>query len=131
MDAVKVMLKRGVEKIRDSLITFSKQLNPNINTIKLEEAAVTFPTRWKSYNIAVKNGADITDYNRYKAWHEAVITDGLELNPMYIPPTTMTSSGAEPDVNGSSKASANHSCGRSKRKRTSTSLPPIRKVRQA
>jgi calcineurin-like phosphoesterase len=131
MDAVKVMLKRGVEKIRDSLVTFSKQLNPNIDTIELEEAAVTFPARWKSYNIAVKNGADITAYNRYKAWHEAVITDGLELNPTYVPPTTVTSSGAEPDVNGSSKASANHSRGCSKCKHTSTSLPPIHKVRQA
>ncbi|KAG2141622.1 hypothetical protein BD769DRAFT_1383848 [Suillus cothurnatus] len=107
------------------------KLNPNIDTIELEEAAVTFPARWKSYNIAVKNSADITAYNRYKAWHEAVITDGLELNPTYVPPTTVTSSGAEPDVNGSSKASANHSRGRSKRKHTSTSLPPIRKVRQA
>ncbi|KAG2138175.1 hypothetical protein BD769DRAFT_1663740 [Suillus cothurnatus] len=131
MDAVKVMLKWGVEKIQDSLVTFSKQLNPNIDTIELEKAAVTLPARWKSYNIAVKNSTDITAYNRYKAWHEAVITDGLELNPMYVPPTTVTSLGAEPDVNGSSKVSANHSHGCSKHKCTSTSLPPIHKVRQA
>jgi hypothetical protein len=88
------MLKRGVEKVRDSLVTFSTQLNPNIDTTELEEDDVIFPTRWKSYSVAVKNGADVTAWNRYKAWHEAVIAGDPKLNPT----STMTSSAAELDV---------------------------------
>jgi hypothetical protein len=121
------MLKRGVEKVRDSLVTFSTQLNPNINTTKLEEDNVIFPTRWKSYSVAVKNGMDVTAWNRYKAWHEAVIAGDPKLNPT----STMTSLAAELDVGDSSKASDNRSHGRPKRKRTSTSLPPsLHKVKQ-
>lgn len=63
MGAVGVMLNQGVEKIRDSLVTYSKQFDPSVDTTELEEASATFTARWKDYNIAVKNGADITAWN--------------------------------------------------------------------
>ncbi|KAG2152596.1 uncharacterized protein EDB93DRAFT_1249108 [Suillus bovinus] len=106
MDAVKLMLKQGLGKIRDSLIAFSKQLNPEIDCTELEESIIALVIRWKDFVIALNNGADVTAWRRYRAWHKKIIKDrlagGLEL-----------------------------SCGRPKRKRTSTSLPPSRKSKHA
>jgi len=105
MDAVKSMLKRGLGKIRDSFVAFSKQLNPTVDCTELEEAVITLPVRWKDYVIALNNGADVTAWMRYKTWHEKVIKD---------------------------RASGNTQArGRSRRKRASKSLPPPRKSRRA
>ncbi|KAG1761759.1 hypothetical protein EDD22DRAFT_953766 [Suillus occidentalis] len=128
MGAVGVMLNRGVEKIRDSLVTFSKQLDPSLDTTELEEASATFTARWKDYNIAVKNGADITAWNRYMAWHHAVITDARKADLAPVAPTTATSSAVVPDASGSSNSTTTR--GRSKRKRLSVSLPPARRMKQ-
>ncbi|KAG1728041.1 uncharacterized protein EDB91DRAFT_1086208 [Suillus paluster] len=84
MDAVIAMLKQGLAKIRDSFVAFSKELNPNIDCAKLEEAIVTFPVRWKDYVIALRNAADVTAWMRYKAWHEGVISDE-DSDPPYVP----------------------------------------------
>ncbi|KIK46064.1 hypothetical protein CY34DRAFT_9991 [Suillus luteus UH-Slu-Lm8-n1] len=128
MGAVGVMLNRGVEKIRDSLVTYSKQFDPSVDTTELEEASATFTARWKDYNIAVKNGADITAWNRYMAWHHAVITDALKADLAPVAPTTATSSAVVPDASGSSNSTTTR--GRPKRKRQSVSLPPARKIKQ-
>ncbi|KAG2122170.1 hypothetical protein BD769DRAFT_1670979 [Suillus cothurnatus] len=75
MDAVKSMLKRGLEKIRDSFVAFSKELDPAVDCTELEEAIITLPLRWKDYLIALNNGADVTALTRYKNWHKKVIKD--------------------------------------------------------
>ncbi|KAG1837305.1 hypothetical protein DFJ58DRAFT_734428 [Suillus subalutaceus] len=75
MDAVKVMFQRGLEKIRDSLVTFSKQLDPSIDCTELEKAPITFLPIWKDYLIACRNGADVTAWTRYTVWYEEVISD--------------------------------------------------------
>ncbi|KAG2744920.1 hypothetical protein P692DRAFT_20877480 [Suillus brevipes Sb2] len=106
MDAVKLMLKRGLGKIRDSLVTFSKQLNSEIDCTELEEAVIALVIRWKDFVIALNNGADVTAWRRYRAWHKKIIKDRLA---------------------GGSELSR----GRPKRKHTSTSLPPSRKSKRA
>ncbi|KAG1746786.1 hypothetical protein EDD22DRAFT_958331 [Suillus occidentalis] len=128
MGAVGVMLNRGVEKIRDSLVTFSKQLDPSLDTTELEEASATFTARWKDYNIAVKNSADITAWNRYMAWHHAVITDARKADLAPVAPTTATSSAVVPDASGSLNSTTTRR--RSKRKHLSVSLPPARRMKQ-
>jgi hypothetical protein len=75
MDAVKSMLKRGLGKIRDSFVAFSKQLDPDADCTELEEDAIALRIRWKDYLIALNNGADVTAWTRYKNWHEKLIKD--------------------------------------------------------
>jgi len=75
MDAVKSMLKQGLEKIRDSFVAFSKELDPAVDCTELEQAVITLPLSWKDYLIALNNGADVTAWMRYKNWHEKVIKD--------------------------------------------------------
>lgn len=120
MGAVHAMLKRGAEKIRDSLVTFSKRLEPDIDCTELEEATVTFPVIWKDYVRACRNGADVTAWMRYTMWHEDVISD-LKKDATYTPPLVI----AAPE------ASDDKPRGRPKRKRASTSLPPPRKSKRA
>ncbi|KAG2737492.1 hypothetical protein P692DRAFT_20761633, partial [Suillus brevipes Sb2] len=115
MGAVQAMLKRGAEKIRDSFVTFSKRLDPDIDCTELEQATVTFPVIWKDYVRACRNGADVTAWTRYTMWHENVISD-LKDDATYTLP---------------SEASGDKSRGRPKRKRASTSLPPPRKSKRA
>jgi hypothetical protein len=121
MEAVQAMLKRGLEKIRDSLVTFSKRLEPDVDCTELQEATVTFPVIWKDYVRACKNGADVTAWKRYMSWHEDVIGD-LKKDPTY----SLPSAAAAPEASGDDKLR-----GRSKRKRASTSLPPPRKSKRA
>ncbi|KAG2130267.1 hypothetical protein DEU56DRAFT_757938 [Suillus clintonianus] len=117
MDAVKAMLTRGVGKIRDSFVSFSKQLNPEIDCTELEEAVITLPTRWNDYVIALNNGADVTAWRRYQTWHEDVISD-LKKDPSYVPPS-----------NAGEASGSSHERSKRKRKRTSTSLPPHKSKR--
>jgi hypothetical protein len=107
MDAVKLMLKRGLGKIRDSFVAFSKQLNPDIDCTELEEAVIALTIRWKDFVIALNNGADVTAWKRYRAWHKKIIKDRAAAS-LELPRGR-----------------------RSKRKRASTSLPPSRKLKRA
>ncbi|KAG1807126.1 uncharacterized protein BJ212DRAFT_1303586 [Suillus subaureus] len=99
MDTIKSMLKWGLEKIRDSLVEFSKRFDPNTDCTKLKEAIIMLPIRWKDFVIALNNGADVTAWKRYKAWHEKIIKARVL-----------------------SGLSSSHGC--SKHKCTSASLPP-------
>ncbi|KIK48160.1 hypothetical protein CY34DRAFT_104152 [Suillus luteus UH-Slu-Lm8-n1] len=113
MDAVKSMLKRGLGKIRDSFVAFSKQLDPDADCTELEEDTIALRIRWKDYLIALNNGADVTAWTRYKNWHEKLIKD------REAGETTTAAMSSEPRGR------------RSKRKRMSTSLPPPRRSRRA
>ncbi|KAG2122369.1 hypothetical protein BD769DRAFT_1389646 [Suillus cothurnatus] len=73
MDAVTVMLERGVRKIRDSLVSFSRRLDSEADCSDLEVAPVTFPIVWRVGAKILMTAADLTAHQRYDLWHEECI----------------------------------------------------------
>jgi hypothetical protein len=73
MDAVTVMLERGVRKIRDSLVSFSRRLDSEADCSDLEVAPVMFPVVWRVGAKILMTAADLTAHQRYDLWHEECI----------------------------------------------------------
>jgi hypothetical protein len=116
MGAVKVMFERGLAKIRDSMVAFTKQLDPSVDCTALENAPINFLPIWKDYIIACKNGADVTAWTRYTAWYEKVISERKKKT--------------NADTGLGASESDGLPRGRPKRKRMSVSLPPTRKSKR-
>lgn len=72
MDAVTTMLERGVRKIRDSLVSFSRRLSNDIDCSDLEESNVMLPIVWRLAAKNVMTAIDLTAHQRYDQWHQEV-----------------------------------------------------------
>jgi hypothetical protein len=86
MDAVTEMLNRGLTKIRDSFVTFQKQLVPDLDCTALAEAHVTSFTDWHNASKRIMSASDITAHKRYLAWHRSLFdtTENSDHAP-YVP----------------------------------------------
>ncbi|KAG1820636.1 hypothetical protein EV424DRAFT_1615238 [Suillus variegatus] len=72
MDAVTAMLERGVRKIRDCLVSFSRELSEDVDCSELENAEVRQPIVWRLGAKNVMKAADLTAHQRYDLWHDEV-----------------------------------------------------------
>ncbi|KAG1890794.1 hypothetical protein F4604DRAFT_1949163 [Suillus subluteus] len=72
MDAVTEMLERGLTKIKDSFVTFQKQLVPDLDCTVLAEVRATSFTDWCGASKRIMSASDITAYERYLAWHKSL-----------------------------------------------------------
>ncbi|KAG2112737.1 hypothetical protein BD769DRAFT_1391855 [Suillus cothurnatus] len=94
MDAVTTMLERGVHKIRDTLVSFSRQLSDEVDCSNLENALVTLPIVWRLGAKNMMTAADLTAHQCYDLWHEEVIrgTKHSYDNESYTPTKSQHSS---------------------------------------
>jgi hypothetical protein len=67
MDAVTAMLQRGMNKVRDSMVNFSRMLDNTRDFSALEEAEVRVPLNWNLGAKLVMTAADLTAHQRYEA----------------------------------------------------------------
>jgi hypothetical protein len=72
MNAVTAMLERGMRKIRDSLVSFSRQLSNDVDCSDLEDADIVLPIVWRLGAKNVLTAADLTAYQCYDQWHQEV-----------------------------------------------------------
>jgi hypothetical protein len=94
MDTITTMLERGVRKIRDTLVSFSRQLSDEVDCSNLENAQVTLPIVWRLCAKNMMTAADLTAHQRYDLWHEEVIrgTKHSYDNESYTPTESQHSS---------------------------------------
>ncbi|KAG1858043.1 hypothetical protein DFJ58DRAFT_782617 [Suillus subalutaceus] len=71
MDAVTGMLERGLTKMKDSFVTFQKQIVPDLDCTVLAEARATSFTDWCGASKRIMSAPDFTAYERYLAWHKS------------------------------------------------------------
>ncbi|KAF9241341.1 hypothetical protein BU15DRAFT_73466 [Melanogaster broomeanus] len=69
MQAVDVMIGEGLVKIRDAIIRFSRQLDPNTDTDSLAEANFRWDFDWQRCQISIANGAECTAHERFQDWY--------------------------------------------------------------
>jgi hypothetical protein len=72
MGAVTTMLERGVRKIRDSLVSFSRQLNKDVDISDLADANIVLPIVWRLGAKNMMTAVDLTAHQRYEHWHQEV-----------------------------------------------------------
>ncbi|KAG2158547.1 uncharacterized protein EDB93DRAFT_1100225 [Suillus bovinus] len=70
MDSVSTMLQRGMDKIRDMMVWFSKNLNWTKDFSKLEEADVKLPLNWSLTAKSALTVADLTAHECHESWHD-------------------------------------------------------------
>ncbi|KAF9225978.1 hypothetical protein BS17DRAFT_815660 [Gyrodon lividus] len=69
MQVVDVMISEGLVKIRDAIIRFSKQLDPNADTDSLEATNVPWDFDWKWCQISIANTAERTAHEWLQTWY--------------------------------------------------------------
>ncbi|KAG2146547.1 uncharacterized protein EDB93DRAFT_1104317 [Suillus bovinus] len=70
MGTVSTMLQRGMDRIRDMMVQFSKTLDHTGDFSALEEADVRLPLNWSLTAKSALTVADLTAHERYESWHD-------------------------------------------------------------
>lgn len=73
MGAVTTMLNRGLMKMRDTMVDFSKQLCPDEDYSELAEATAALPISWRLASKGILRAIDVISHQRYKTWHATAI----------------------------------------------------------
>ncbi|KIJ59149.1 hypothetical protein HYDPIDRAFT_170938 [Hydnomerulius pinastri MD-312] len=72
MEDVKLMIKKGLLKARDSIVTFCKKLDPEADTRALQSAEIVCVVDWEICQMALVAAATATAHDRYQGWYNAV-----------------------------------------------------------
>lgn len=67
------MLNRGLMKMRDTMVDFSKQLCPDEDYSELAEATAALPISWHLASKGILRAIDVISHQRYKTWHATAI----------------------------------------------------------
>ncbi|KAG1785774.1 uncharacterized protein HD556DRAFT_1450432 [Suillus plorans] len=98
MDAVTAMLERGVRKIRDCLVSFSRELSDEVDCSELENAEVRQPIVWRLGAKNVMKAADLTAHQRYDLWHDEVFKGVKRSHDESYEPTESECSSSDSEV---------------------------------
>ena len=66
MEAVDMVIRDGLLKIKDAIAHFSLQLNPNANMDLLEGAVLPWDFSWRKCQLSIENAAKRTAYKRFQ-----------------------------------------------------------------
>jgi hypothetical protein len=69
MGAITAMLERGLMKMRDNMVDFSRQLCPDDDHSELAEATAVLPISWRLASKGILRAIDVTSHSRYQSWH--------------------------------------------------------------
>ncbi|KAG6379803.1 hypothetical protein JVT61DRAFT_10348 [Boletus reticuloceps] len=69
MDRVANTINRGLLKARDSIVSFSRKLDPTANTEELENADICFSIDWKLVQLGLVAAAGLTTHKQYQSWY--------------------------------------------------------------
>jgi len=70
LEEVIEMLTLGLSKARDAIVSFSWRLDLSINTMELENAAISFSVNWKLIQLSFVSAAGLTAHNQYQEWYQ-------------------------------------------------------------
>jgi hypothetical protein len=130
MDAATNMIQRGLKKIKDSFIAYTKHLDGTADITRMKEAKVGFSIDWEDSVRAFNTAVASASYSRYSNWHrdalrkfepECIKAGKRIWDPSYSPSESEFL--ASDDENSTSRPRGR----RSKRKQRTVSQPPPRK----
>ncbi|KAH7917538.1 hypothetical protein BV22DRAFT_1135329 [Leucogyrophana mollusca] len=70
------MIHRGLADIKEYIITFSKNAEPNVDCAELEKTDLKFSIKWQHCRAGLVAATDITAHNRYVAWMQSDVFRG-------------------------------------------------------
>lgn len=70
MEDVTEAITRGLAKARDAIASFSRRLNPSINTTELENTAISFSVDWELIQLSLVSATGLTAHDRYHEWYQ-------------------------------------------------------------
>jgi hypothetical protein len=71
MSAITAMLEEGLNRMKESMVDFSKQICPSSDCSDLAEANIFLPIRWRHAVKGILSASDIMSHQRYQTWHTA------------------------------------------------------------
>jgi hypothetical protein len=92
MGAFTRKLEEGLRQMRDVMVNFSKEIDPDLDCSELEEATVTLSMiNWRLAFKGLLSASDVTAHQRYQTWHTESFR-GLKRNrdESYCPSLTET-----------------------------------------
>ncbi|KAG1783473.1 hypothetical protein EV702DRAFT_1191897 [Suillus placidus] len=76
MEAVTTMLGCGLHKIRDSLVTLSQKISPNLDCLELQNADIALDISWPLAVKGIMGAADVFGHEHYQTWQHAAFRGG-------------------------------------------------------
>ncbi|KIJ18417.1 hypothetical protein PAXINDRAFT_8664 [Paxillus involutus ATCC 200175] len=70
MDRVQIMLNKGFKLIKNSLVSFCKEIDPDADCTNLEQSDATLPPTWDHFLGGLANATQITAHQCYIAWYQ-------------------------------------------------------------
>ncbi|KAF9234297.1 hypothetical protein BU15DRAFT_79184 [Melanogaster broomeanus] len=70
MDRVQILLNKGFELIKNSLVSFCKEIDPDADCTHLEQSDAALPPTWDHFLGGLANAAQITAHQRYITWYQ-------------------------------------------------------------
>ncbi|KIJ21097.1 hypothetical protein PAXINDRAFT_152766 [Paxillus involutus ATCC 200175] len=70
MDRVQILLNKGFELIKSSLVSFCKEIDPDADCTNLEQLDATLPPTWDHFLGGLANAAQITAHQCYITWYQ-------------------------------------------------------------
>jgi hypothetical protein len=72
MSVITAMLEEeGLNRMKESMVDFSKQICPSLDCSDLAEANIFLPIRWRHAVKGILSASDIMAHQRYQTWHTA------------------------------------------------------------
>ncbi|KAG2128386.1 hypothetical protein BD769DRAFT_1667493 [Suillus cothurnatus] len=73
MAPVLAMMKKGVDAMRERLISLCREINPDVNVDALQDPNITFHIRKKDIIMKITGAMLKTTYRRYSAWYNKAL----------------------------------------------------------
>jgi hypothetical protein len=70
MDRVQTLLNKGFKLIKNSLVSFCKEIDPDADCTHLEQSDAALPPTWDHFLGGLANAAQITAHQRYITWYQ-------------------------------------------------------------
>lgn len=111
MDAVDAMIRKGLTQIKESIVVYTKKLNPNEDTARLEATPLAWDFDWDICRQSIANAVERTAHSRFKKWFAKSFRglkrgiDDVDHSGDYIPSESPSQSGSSDSSSGSTTSS--------------------------
>lgn len=116
MDAVDVMIRKGLTKIKEAIVVYMKKLKPGEDTADLKATPLPWDFDWDICRQSIANAAERTAHHRFVKWLSKTFRgvkrgiDDLDPSSDFIPSTPQSGSSASPSGSTTSSPSPQPSC---------------------
>lgn len=69
MDHFRATMSRGFEMVKTEIIDFCTDIAQDFDTSHLREQQVSLPETWDDFQSSLRNGIQVTSYQRYLDWY--------------------------------------------------------------